>query len=184
MKNLFMCVLFTFLSLGLIACGADEKANTTNKEASADKPEEATSGKKDFEEYLNKVQPIVLEDLANFAAKFEELKNQSINGEITDIEFGQAIVDELLPTATQIQEDVEAIMPAKEIRDLHETLIDMTAKNAQALSEIVSAIESGDSSKITSANELLSEARKLERDYVYDIKEYAAKYDIEFEEQK
>ncbi|MEX3743537.1 hypothetical protein [Lysinibacillus xylanilyticus] len=56
--------------------------------------------------------------------------------------------------------------------EIHEKLIDMLNKQSSALSEIASAIDTNDYSKITTANEYLSEVRKIEREYVRELEKH------------
>jgi len=48
----------------------------------------------------------------------------------------------------------------------------MLNKQNSALSEIASAINTNDFSKITAANEYLSEVRKIEREYVRELEKH------------
>jgi hypothetical protein len=200
MKKVLFGFTVLLLSIGLVACGnSEEKANTTDKENEIEVTEETEEtepsepeaeeeslevienpGEAEFVEYLNRVRPILADDIGEFAAYYEELRQQSANGEIDDYTFAELILTELLPTGHQIQQDLEAIFPSKELRETHEILIDMMAIQNQAFTEIVEAVNAGDYSRITSANELLSEARQLERDYIYDLKDHAANFGVEF----
>jgi hypothetical protein len=202
MRKVLLGISVTLLSLGLVACGtteentsstqeeveestemAEEEDNTEIVEEETEVIEEVSTNSEDievFEEYVNQVRPLLSEDIAQFAADYEALRQQSANGEIDDITFAEAILYELLPTGHQIQQDLEAIFPSSELRNTHDILIDMMAKNLLAFTEIAEAVNAGDYSRITSANELLNEARSLERDYIYEIEETAANLGIEF----
>lgn len=197
MKKILMCFLILLLSTGLIACGSStDKSSSTNNEVGTNNQDEKVSevtkeevveevdvedpGKLEFEEYMNQIRPLLSEDITQFGADYETLRQQSVDGEIDDYTFAERILDDLLPRGHQIQNDLEAIFPTQELRNTHDILIDMMSKNNLAFTEIVEAINAGDYSRITSANELLSEARSLERDYIYELKAVAADYGIEY----
>jgi hypothetical protein len=197
MRKVLLVFIVFLVSVGVIACGStDEKTNSeieeeeviSDKELDQSTPsKDETSiegvpvdkGKEEFEEYINQVKPILSEDIAQFGADYEKLRQQSINGEIDDFTFAENIINDLLPRGHQIQAELEAMFPSKELRGAHDILIDMMAKNVLAFTEIAEAVNAGDYSRITSANELLSEARSLERDFIYEIEDLSTTYGIE-----
>ncbi|WP_214484894.1 hypothetical protein [Bacillus sp. SM2101] len=201
MKRAFLFSILTVLTLLLSACGSDDTTATqkeesqktevkTENEAEAEKKEEkevveeveATDDglKEAFENYLLEVGPILVEHAA-LAEVYEVLRTSSANYEITDEEFAEILYSEILPVGTSIQDELESIIPDKEFRDLHEKFIKMIAKGLQGMTELVAAVETGDTSKITSANTLLAEARELDRDALYDMQDLADKYGVELE---
>jgi hypothetical protein len=163
----------------LIACSSsssDKKGNET-KTAAANP---ANNNEKEFTKYMKAVQPTLI-SMSESSKKYESVRSQSANGEISDEEFGQKLSDEVLPNYTKIQDDLEDVLPPKNLRSTHEILLKAISKNNEGMTEILSAINTGDASKITSANALLSEGRKAERDYVYKIQDLADKYGLEFD---
>ena len=72
----------------------------------------------------------------------------------------------------KLQERMEKIEPNKELRATHELGIKMISKNGQAMNEVVAIFYTGDMSKITSANNLLTESRELERKYVNQLDDF------------
>ncbi len=88
-----------------------------------------------------------------------------------------------LPEAIRISEAFEdvSIDIDKDYQEMHELIIKVANSQVQALTEIVAAIENADTSKITSANELLSTARENERKYVQEITNKAKELGIPME---
>jgi|GEM_PF-2212010 len=188
-KSLFLS-LITLLFIGLVACGSTENTSTSGEnkiqesgQSSKTKESELakTDGEEAFENYMNSITPI-LQEIGQWGQKYEDLRTQSVNGQVTDEEFAATISEELLPEGIKIQEKMEGIMPEKDFRDAHEKMNQMLAKNNQAFTEIIAAVNSGDASKLTSANSLLTEARELERQAYYDLKDLADKYGVPFGE--
>ncbi|WCN38390.1 hypothetical protein [Aneurinibacillus uraniidurans] len=156
-----------------------EQEAATKLEESKKKAEEAAKdiGKKAFIKYLGELQPII-DEKKKLASRFEALKNDS---RLTDAQFADKITNEILPIAREMQEKLAAIMPEKEFRDAHEKMIKMSDKHMQAITEIISALGTKDASKFTSANKLLSEARELERQSVYERQDIAKKYNVDMD---
>lgn len=185
-KKMILLSGLTALSLALSACGSDEKAATTSSQqqssSSQSAPQQDGSEKNAFVKYLDSVQPI-LKDNIQWGAKYEELRNKSANGQLSDADFAAAITNELIPQGTKIQERLEAVLPEEDFRNVHEKLNKMMAKNLQAMTELVAAVDTADMSKVTSANNLLAEARELDRQSLYDLQDLAKKYGVEFKQQ-
>lgn len=137
---------------------------------------------KSFENYISTVSP-TLAEVGQFAAAWDELRAMSVNGEITDVDFGTIVYEDALPHAVNLQESFEDISLTidQEFQETHEIMIQALSSQVQAFSEIVAAIDSGDMSKITSANELLSAARENERKYMQKLKNQATELGIEME---
>lgn len=170
-------ILVILLSLSLLSlwgCSNENKTTATSKEQN----DIRSISKEDFNAYFEEINPI-LEEIGTTATKYEDIRSQSAEGKITDQEVLDTIYNELLPEQTTIQEEIEAVMPKKEFRETHELLNQMIAKNQQAYTEILSVLQTGDTSKMTSANELLTEARKLERDFMYGLQDLADTYGVE-----
>lgn len=130
-----------------------------------------TSKKEIMSQYKESVQPI-LSELTQESKKWDELRNKNGKGQISNIEFAKAIKNELLPNLVKLQERMEAIEPDKNLRSTHELGIKMISKNVQAMNEVMAAVYNGDMSKITSANNLLTESREIERKYVNQLDDY------------
>ena len=180
MRKILSVVLFVTVIFGLVGCGSDKNEQKSSETAAA-KVEQKDPSKEIVKKYIEEIKPLVAE-IEKIGQDFETLRQKSINGEITDEEFGQEIAKNILPASMKLQTKAAELMPDKEVRGIHEKLIDMVSKNSQGLSEIVSAIDTGDASKITSANELLSEATKTERDFVYDMQDLTEKYNLNLKE--
>jgi hypothetical protein len=189
-KKLFLVSSLSLLLL-LAACGTTEDTNSSSEKNSKEEnnttktsadvnSEKASNDKEEAVSYLKEVEPSLLK-IQEVSLAYEDYRSKSANGEIDDYEFYDAISNEVLPGYIEISEDLELIMPSKEFKDAHELAIEMINKSTMAMTEIMSAIDTQDMSKITSANSMLGDARKLERDYVYKMQEIADEYNISLE---
>jgi hypothetical protein len=154
--------------LGLLAAvGSGERARKT----------------RNLEDYLKSMMPVI-DETEKLAATWDELRQQSAAGRISDLEFGARVLNDLMPRTRDLAERAEALSAdvAPELRDAHEELINALNLNLQAFSEVVAAVDTGDYSRITSANRLLSDARAAERHYVQKLDELAAEYGIKLGE--
>lgn len=183
-------LLFNFLIvLGLVACGSDSanedsskaEANVAEKdETSVNEPETNNlSDKSDVEAYLDEVREYYLE-LNVLGERWDELREASAAGEIDDYELGDIINDEIIPLNMELLEGIEDIYTANdEVADVNEILIEAIGNQQLAFTEILSAIETGDSSKITSANALLNDVRKGDREFSRGIEKLMIDHDID-----
>lgn len=90
-----------------------------------------------------------------------------------------ALVDEIIPKYRTFVNDLEAIeVESKELRELHEQYIEGVNLQFEAFSGIISAIEEQDFSKIEEINGKLSEARKMLRDFQFDLKALAKEHNV------
>lgn len=129
------------------------------------------SKKEIVSQYKQAVQPI-LSELEQEGKKWDTLRSKSSNGQISDIQFVTTVKNELLPNMLKLQGRMEKIEPSKDLRAIHELGIKMISKNVQAMNEIMAVFYTGDASKITSANNLLTESRELERKYVNQLEDF------------
>lgn len=121
-------------------------------------------------QYTESVKPIMT-DVQQESQKWDNLRQKSAKGQISNSQFATTVRNELLPNMIKLQERMEKVAPEKEMREIHEIGIKMINKNVQAYTDIIAAVASNDMSKITSANSLLAEARELERKYVNQIQD-------------
>ncbi|WP_152399042.1 hypothetical protein [Paenibacillus cellulositrophicus] len=109
---------------------------------------------------------------------------ESITGaNYTDDETSYNIlIDEVIPGYNQFIKKVEGInIESKELREVHNIYIDALNLQNSAFTTIASAIEQQDMMTVTEANEKLSEARKMMREYQAGLKELAEKYNVKLE---
>lgn len=79
----------------------------------------------------------------------------------------------------------ESITPkTSEVQAVHEIYIKAVNTQHSAFTMIMAAIDTQDASKMSTANEKLSEARAGMRDYIAKIKALAAENDVEFENEE
>lgn len=180
---------------GLTACGSgsnngepkETDANVTPIETATssaeDKVEEESnipSDKAEVKIYLDKVKVSYIK-LSELGARWDELREASASGEIDDYEVGESIHEEVLPANMALLEELEAIRtPNDETTEANEILIEAIGNQQLAFTEILSAIETGDSSKITSANALLNDVRKTDREFGRKIEQLLSDYNLEF----
>ncbi len=129
------------------------------------------SKKEILSQYQQSVRPI-LSDLAQESEKWDKLRQKSSSGQITDYQFAVTVQNDLSPKLVNLQARMEAIEVDKNLRAIHELGIKMISKNLQAMNEVVAAVYAGDMSKITSANNLLTESRELERKYANQLEDF------------
>lgn len=189
------------MSFGLTGCGANERVNldkekaareeadleegiatgeeTKKAEADAEKlaAEQANVEREEILNYLKEIKPLMIR-ADEITQVYETLRTDIENEEIDDYEFYDVIAEEVLPDYIKISEEIEQVMPSGELREIHETLIELMSKNTLAMSEILSAIDYDDYSKVTSANSILTEARKLSRDLAYKLQDISKLHNI------
>lgn len=89
----------------------------------------------------------------------------------------------VIPTYQEYSDKLEAIkVETDELRDIHEGYIEGVNLQLNAFIKIVTALEEADRSKIEEANEMLSDARKIMRDFNNDIEKLAEEHDVELRE--
>lgn len=175
-KLLLSSIISTILLAG---CGPNSSSsteeNTANESSSNASPKVAkslsnSSTKTDAEKYIKSVKPI-LKDATELGNRWDELRKASANGEISDAEFGSAIAEEILPRNLEISEASEALSLKIDDKfvDTHELLIEMLNKQHLAFTEVISAVDTGDASKLTTANEYLNDVRTIERKYAREL---------------
>lgn len=179
MAKLLYVLTVILIALTITGCSVDKETAgpvSDQPEIAQDKPKkvavqaESSVKREDFESYTGEIQPF-LADIEKIAGDYEEIKQSSADGEIDDEEFSNRLYIDIAPTYVELLSTIGGISPPKPLRETHEKLINMLSENLEAMTEPVAAVEMGDSSKVTSANSLLSEARKIERDFIYDIEE-------------
>lgn len=177
MNKFSVLLIASMMSVTLAGCDSAETTNASDGGTQSTNVSNTSNEKEEFKEYLTQVRPIV-QEMSVFAKDFEALRQESIDGIIDDMTLNERISEEFLPKSVQIQQTVEKIMPPKILRETHGKMIGMMAKNTEGLSEIISALDTGDASKITSANNLLTEARTIEREYMYDLQDLSEKHGV------
>ncbi len=161
-----------------------EDATEENTEESTENSKEETAEEKEvlpdsqvFEDYLNLLRPLFA-DMGELAYYYEEVRMASADGLITDWDFADILVHEIIPAWVDLSNELEAMRPDREFRETHEKLNRMVSVNIQGMLEIVAAVEEESTSKITTANQLLTEARQLEREVLYDLEDFAEAYGV------
>ncbi|MFS0862108.1 hypothetical protein [Fredinandcohnia sp. 179-A 10B2 NHS] len=91
-----------------------------------------------------------------------------------------ALTEEIVPQYLLFIDGLEAIKPeSEEIRSLHEQYIEAANIQHGAFTKLIFAIENQDAGEINEVNEMLATARKMMRDYEYEINKLAEEYDVE-----
>lgn len=168
---------------GAAARAYEEALKLDPKNAEAHAGVEKAKKAKNLEGYLKSVLPLINE-IDALAKQWDDLRQQSAAGRISDLEFGERVISDFMPRTRDLAERAEALSVdvPRELRSAHEELINVLNLNLQAFSEVVAAIDTGDYSRLTSANKLLSDARAAERRYVQKLEDLAAEYGVRFEE--
>ncbi|RNC97552.1 hypothetical protein [Lysinibacillus halotolerans] len=92
------------------------------------------------------------------------------------------LLDEVIPGYRQFVADLEAIMPEnKEIQALHEKYIEAANIQYNSFTLMISAIEQQSMDTMTEANQGLDEARRLLREWLYQVDEFSIKAGIPLE---
>ncbi|WP_342560656.1 hypothetical protein NSQ95_07760 [Psychrobacillus sp. FSL W7-1457] len=190
-KGLLLLVLFS--TIYLFACNSTEEVTppTVNKteqpiELKASKAEMiSTKAPEDFkdreavEKYVAEVREAYAK-VSNLGAEWDALRMGSSTGEVSSLKFAEIIKSDFLPKNMAIIELIEAIVaPNEEIALSHELLIDAINKQHIAFSEVATAMETNDSNKMTKANEILSEVRKLDREFGREMENLLLEYNID-----
>lgn len=118
--------------------------------------------------------------VSDLAVQWDELRMGASNGEIDGYTFATAIYEEILPQNMYVLENIEAIIPPNEdIATTHELLIDAISKQHIAFSEVAAGMDANDPDKITKANEILNEVRKLDREFGRKMETLIKEYGID-----
>ncbi|WP_298472265.1 hypothetical protein [uncultured Psychrobacillus sp.] len=155
------------------------KASKTEAEMVSTKVPENFKDREAVETYVTEVREIYMET-TNLGAQWDALRIGSSTGEVTPPEFAEVIRTDLLPQNMAIIEVIEAIVPPNdEIARTHELFIDAINKQHIAFSEVATAMDTYDSNKMTKANEILSEVRKLDREFGREMENLLLEYNID-----
>jgi tetratricopeptide (TPR) repeat protein len=119
-------------------------------------------------------------EVISLSSKWDELRNASANGEIDDYTFAEVLLYDIIPASRTVTDEVNLVFaPSDETKAAHEALIGALEKQHQAFTEVLAAIDQGDISKITTANQLLADARKLDREFVSLLEPLIEAYGID-----
>ncbi|MBD8026772.1 hypothetical protein H9636_08880 [Ureibacillus sp. Re31] len=92
------------------------------------------------------------------------------------------LLDEVIPGYRQFVADLEAIMPKNaEVQALHEKYIEAANIQYNSFTLMISAIEQQSMDTMTEANQGLDEARRLLREWLYQVDEFSIKAGIPLE---
>ncbi|WP_342560655.1 hypothetical protein NSQ95_07755 [Psychrobacillus sp. FSL W7-1457] len=201
MRKWFGLVLLSII-LGVTACSPSSKESKTDKESEEVEKKEEQSVTKEEKEVVEEEQEVeVVEEVSadkeliqlyvddvrdaymqvsDLAVQWDELRMGASNGEIDGYTFATAIYEEILPQNMYVLENIEAIIPPNEdIATTHELLIDAISKQHIAFSEVAAGMDANDPDKITKANEILNEVRKLDREFGRKMETLIKEYGID-----
>lgn len=188
-------LLLLSLTICLVACNFNEevapptadkedrplelKASKTEVEMLSTKAPEDFKDKEAVEKYVSEVREAYMET-SNLGAEWDAMRVGLSTGEISPLKFAEIIKTDLLPRNMAIIETIEGIVtPNEEIALTHELFIDGINKQHIAFSEVATAMETYDSNKMTKANEILNEVRKLDREFGREMEKLLLEYDID-----
>lgn len=185
--------------LGVTACSPSSKEEKPEKESvevvkkeeepetkiekevteEVEKTEVVTADKELIQYYVDDVRDAYMQ-VSDLAVQWDELRMGASNGEIDSYTFATAIYEEILPQNMFVLENIEAIIPPNDdIAATHELLIDAISKQHIAFSEVAAGMDANDPNKITKANEILNEVRKLDREFGRKMETLIKEYGIE-----
>ncbi|WP_342566641.1 hypothetical protein MKY09_11205 [Psychrobacillus sp. FSL K6-4046] len=198
MKKWFMIGLISLI-LGVTACSPSSKEAKPEKESvevvkkeeesetkvekevtkEEEKTEVVTADKELIQYYVDDVRDAYMQ-VSDLAVQWDELRMGASNGEIDSYTFATAIYEEILPQNMFVLENIEAIIPPNDdIAATHELLIDAISKQHIAFSEVAAGMDANDPDKITKANEILNEVRKLDREFGRKMETLIKEYGID-----
>ncbi|RHW36179.1 hypothetical protein D1B33_11100 [Lysinibacillus yapensis] len=146
-----------------------ENKTSTETETASSIPEENLADS--FSAYLDDISVLAPEE-----ARIIELYDgvTGVNYTNDDVLY-TALLDEIIPAYRDFVAELESIMPQNpQIRELHEVYIEAANIQYNSFIVMVSALEEQDSDKITEANQGLDQARKLLRDWLYEVESIAS----------
>ncbi|OZB98058.1 hypothetical protein [Paenibacillus sp. XY044] len=129
------------------------------------------------------------EQMTPLGKEEQELLNayESVTGENykDDETTHKVLVEEVIPGYNEYIGKIEAIkIESKELREVHEIYIDGLNLQISAITSIAIALEQQDGEAIVEANEKLSEARKMMREFQTKLKELTKEHKIKIENNK
>ncbi|MDM5212506.1 hypothetical protein QUF94_13800 [Peribacillus sp. NJ4] len=131
--------------------------------------------------YINEDLPPLAEKESEVIARYESVTGDNYTN---DEVMYAALVDEVQPKYQSFITDLEAVeIEEKEIKTVHEDFIEAANLQHSAFLTVISAIEEQDREKIDEANQKLSKARKMMRQYQVDLKTLAEDNEIEWEKE-
>ncbi|QGM30474.1 hypothetical protein GI482_08840 [Bacillus sp. N3536] len=158
---------------------AEENKSDSKKEATVPEEEVVSTDKELVQYYVDDVRVAYME-VTDLAVRWDELRFGSSNGQLDSYTFATAIYEEILPQNMFVLENIEAIIPPNDdIAATHEILIDAISKQHIAFSEIAAGLDANDPDKITKANEILNEVRKLDREFSRKMEALIKEYGIQ-----
>ncbi|MGN4127776.1 hypothetical protein ACMGD3_22655 [Lysinibacillus sphaericus] len=170
MKKLIYSITLV-LCFGLVGCSTSDKEESKPKTENIPPVEKVSTDKEEsnvYQEYHETTTPLVKEILQNNAL-LEQYQQELSIGIITLDDFGLLVTYELIPANDEITKKVESLKVEDELVGIHETLITMLNKLNYALLEISGAINTSDSSRMTTAIEYLDEVKKYEREFAREL---------------
>ena len=154
------------------------KSKATAEMISAKDPEDFND-REAVEKYVNEVREAYME-ASNIGAQWDSLRIGYSTGEVSPLKFAEIIKTDILPQNMAVIELIESIGPPNnDIALTHELFIDAFNKQHIAFSEVATAMETNDSNKMTEANEILNEVRKLDREFGREMEDLLLEYNID-----
>lgn len=185
MKKLTLLIGVFLFTISLAACGSNSEPNQDDSPSNTvdtgenDDIEVFSDDKNEVETYIIEAKKLYSE-LMTLLERYEELQGVVVADEIDDHEFASFLNDEIIPTNNKIREDIKAIhAPNEQTVKANELLMDAVGNQQTAFTEILLAIESGESIKTITANERLDDSRKSADHFVNKIEQLLIDYDIE-----
>ena len=133
----------------------------------------------DLLNYINEELPKIVDIESAVVAGYGAISGENFT---SDEVMLAALKEEVVPNSAQLIALAEAIVPkTKEVKAIHALYVDAINNQHQAFTIIIAAIEEGDSSIIAQANEKLTDARRGMNDFLAELRVYAKKNDVTFQ---
>ena len=168
--------------LALTGCGSEstnEKVETARTvEKAVEKPEVQKSDtvKDDLLSYMNESMPSLAEQEAVVIALYDSVSGPNYTDDET---MYNKILEEVIPKYGDFITNLEEVkVETEELRNIHENYIEAVNIQNSGFVTILSALEEQDLDKMNKANEKLSEARKMMRDYQTQLQALAEENDV------
>lgn len=127
--------------------------------------------------YLNEELPKITKLEADAITAYESVTGANYS---TDQELYNVLLDSVVPTYQEFVDKLEGItLDTEEVRGVHEEYIEGANLQYNAFIKVITALEQQDRAMIEEANVMLDEARKILRDFKYNVEKLASEHNIE-----
>ncbi|MGL4773966.1 MAG: hypothetical protein ACRC2K_10405 [Clostridium sp.] len=154
--------ILTFISVVLLFCGTLTGC-TSSKNTDA------------LLQYINTDMKSISDTESKLASTYENARNNNLN----DYDLYLELNNKIIPLSRQLIDAAEDIKCGfDDLKDTHEIYLKTINTQDQAFTIMLVAIEEHDYEKLAKCNELLAEARRLEREYISSLENLCKKNNV------